>query len=256
MTAKTFGLSAPQPCRVKIFREGGLTLCQNGEGRLIFRHAPLGLPPTYGHGHADALSVLLSWGDTPLLIDPGSGQYNGDQAIRDYFRSTIAHNTVELDGADQAEILGPFLWTQTYECRLNQATPEPWPIIEAEHSGYRERFQRVHRRRIEWPKPSRIEIEDTIVGARGGSFRAALHLGVCRLAQSHDNVVVAYFDNLKLRLRFDRDLDVQLLHGSRSPFGGWRTTVYGDWIPNYTVIFAPRAPNTRYVKTVLEILQA
>lgn len=68
------------------------------KGRLLFRHAQLGLEPTYGHGHADALSILFYWDNTPVLIDLGSGQYNGNQAIRNFFRSTTAHNTIEIGG--------------------------------------------------------------------------------------------------------------------------------------------------------------
>jgi hypothetical protein len=41
----------------------------------------------------------------PVLIDLGSGQYNGNQDIRNFFRSTIAHNTVEIGEESQAKIV-------------------------------------------------------------------------------------------------------------------------------------------------------
>ena len=91
-----------------------MTVMQWNKGKLLFRHSRLGLDNTYGHGHADALSVLFYWDEIPILIDLGSGQYNGDQAIRGFFRSTIAHNTVEIGGENQAEILGPFMWKESY----------------------------------------------------------------------------------------------------------------------------------------------
>ncbi|MFH1294041.1 MAG: alginate lyase family protein, partial [Pseudomonadota bacterium] len=96
--------------QIKTYADGGMTLMKWGKGSLLFRHAPLGSGDTCGHGHADALSVLFHWNNVPILIDLGSGQYNGNQDIRNFFRSTIAHNTIEIGGINQAKILGPFLW--------------------------------------------------------------------------------------------------------------------------------------------------
>ena len=120
------------------YQDGGVTLARRGDGCLLFRHSRLGLEPTFGHGHADALSILLFWKDVPVLIDPGTGRSNGDQRIRNYFRSTIAHNTIEIEGIDQARILGPFMWDRSYECVLNAATESPFPAVEARHDAYRE----------------------------------------------------------------------------------------------------------------------
>jgi len=56
-----------------------------------------------GHGHADALSVQLQVGGHPLLIDPGTSAYAGINNDRDSFRGTAAHNTVQVDGLNQAD---------------------------------------------------------------------------------------------------------------------------------------------------------
>ena len=45
-----------------------------------------------------------------ILADPGTYCYHGEPAWRSYFRSTIAHNTIELDGRNQSSDGGPFLW--------------------------------------------------------------------------------------------------------------------------------------------------
>jgi len=57
---------------------------------------PLGLPPLYAHGHADALSFRLSYGGHEFLIDPGTFCYYTPTLWRWYFRGTAAHNTVRL----------------------------------------------------------------------------------------------------------------------------------------------------------------
>lgn len=63
--------------------------------------APLYMP---GHGHCDGLSFELALDGKPLLVNAGTGQYQGP--LRPYFRSTRAHNTVVIDGEEQSVCWG------------------------------------------------------------------------------------------------------------------------------------------------------
>ena len=54
--------------------------------------------------------VEVRYGGVDVLADPGTYCYHGEPAWRSYFRSTIAHNTVELGGRNQSGEGGPFLW--------------------------------------------------------------------------------------------------------------------------------------------------
>ncbi len=67
------------------------------------------------HAHADALSVELRYGGVDIFADPGTYCYHGEPEWRSYFRSTIAHNTVEVDGQNQSADGGAFLWLQARE---------------------------------------------------------------------------------------------------------------------------------------------
>jgi Heparinase II/III-like protein/Heparinase II/III N-terminus len=61
------------------------------------------------HGHADLTSVALreeNW----IVGDPGTGTYNGDPRVRDYFRSSIAHAVLRVDGEDQLVPHRTFRW--------------------------------------------------------------------------------------------------------------------------------------------------
>ncbi|MCU7495100.1 MAG: hypothetical protein HF314_15195 [Ignavibacteria bacterium] len=59
------------------------------------------------HSHADIFSYELSAADEKIITDSGVFEY-AEGPMRSYVRSTRAHNTVSVDGLDQAECWGSF----------------------------------------------------------------------------------------------------------------------------------------------------
>ena len=53
-----------------------------------------------GHNHADKLSLLI-FNRRKILIDPGRFIYGSNNQWADFRKSTRAHNTISIDGADQ-----------------------------------------------------------------------------------------------------------------------------------------------------------
>jgi hypothetical protein len=53
-----------------------------------------------------------------VLIDPGTFTYVADPRMRDYFRGSAAHNTIRVDGLDQARPVAPFAWDGKPEVRI------------------------------------------------------------------------------------------------------------------------------------------
>lgn len=239
---KTLGSSGcPDYPIVKEYKDGGMTLMLWGHGRLLFRHAPLGLASTFGHGHADALSVLFYWKNTPVLVDLGSGQYNGDQSIRNYFRSTIAHNTVEIGGENQSRILGPFMWDKSYNATMNDARAKvdvsSICCAEASHDGYLDEFSVIHTRRVSWLKPNNLVICDSFTGRDGVGLRGAFHLGCSHSVVQKGNTIEAQYDEFSISFVFPTNLSVKTYNGSNEPFIGWKSTVYGNWTPIDSIVF-------------------
>ena len=140
---------------------------------------PHGYLSIAAHAHADALSVEVRYGGVDVLADPGTYCYHGEPAWRSYFRSTIAHNTVELDGRSQSSEGGPFLWLRHANAReidvQDIGDAAEWT---AEHDGYLSLDPPArHRRCVRLDRASRsVDIVDEISGG-GHDVRVPFHLG-------------------------------------------------------------------------------
>jgi hypothetical protein len=155
----------------RVFPEGGYyvlgaDLGSPGEVRITADAGPLGYLSLAAHGHADALSFTLRIGGEELLIDPGTYDYHRQPRWRAYFRGTAAHNTVRVDGCDQSESGGNFLWTR--HARANQLAWESDERIDrllAEHDGYERLNDPLrHRREMVYDRQQRsLEIIDSFI---------------------------------------------------------------------------------------------
>lgn len=104
-----------------------------------------------GHGHADALSLRLTMDGRRCLVDAGSGVYiSKDPADRNTFRGTGAHNTLRVDGADQAVADEPFSWTRIPATRMEHwVVGKSFTYFVGSHNGYaRLADPVVHRRHV------------------------------------------------------------------------------------------------------------
>ncbi len=169
-------LNDTRPCRA--FPDSGYTVIRGAQNtRLIFDHGPLGMAPLYNHGHADALSILLYKGDEPVLTDPGTYRYNGVPEWRSYFKGTRAHNTVTIDGLDQAVQETGFIWSRPYTiecCSLHENGADI--CIRARHNGYCRLEDPVRHTREIRAEGSSYIITDTFEGSGVHEFELNFHL--------------------------------------------------------------------------------
>lgn len=130
---------AYQPKGSVCYREGGNTILRSNDGRVLIGvdHAALGFGSIAAHGHADALSFQLYVDGMPVFVDPGTYIYHSDLDSRNYYRKTENHNTVSINGKNQSEMLGAFLWGRKANCALIEYTEnEEHIILKAMHDGY------------------------------------------------------------------------------------------------------------------------
>jgi hypothetical protein len=92
------------------FPDGGYLVSKGNGCYLLFDVGEVGQRGRGGHGHHDALSFELALNGSPLFVDPGMPAYTGDVATRNRYRSTFAHNTAVVDGAEQGTLVPEQIW--------------------------------------------------------------------------------------------------------------------------------------------------
>lgn len=86
--------------------DAGYYFFENGPWRLIVDAGAAGPDYIPGHSHCDAMSFELFRNGEPVLVNSGTYAYQCPQ--RHWFRSTEAHNTVQISGVEQSQIWGTF----------------------------------------------------------------------------------------------------------------------------------------------------
>ncbi len=146
--------------------------------QLVVNAGPWGAHPA-GHSHADALSIHLSANEQELLCDPGTFEYCGDGIGRAWFRSTAAHNTLAVDGVDQAEARGPFAWTSQPDTNVGAwILGQGFEVFRGSHNGYaRLQSPVIHERSVVHFKGLGWLLRDVALGSGRHSLDLAWHLG-------------------------------------------------------------------------------
>jgi len=224
------------PLASHAFRDSGFYLLQsghcNGSDRIsvLFDCGQLGFGTIAAHGHADALSFTLRAFGEDILIDPGTFDYFTYPQWRNYFRSTLAHNTMEVDGQDQSVMLGLFLWGKRAAARCLDWQPSATGgMVKGEHDGYRRLDNPVlHRRTLQLDGAQRLlRVTDEVVTTGHHSIRLAFHFSpTCSLEQLDSTAVQITGRNGSATLRLDNMLAVEIFHGNTQPFLGWASKGY------------------------------
>ena len=134
---------------VQVLAETGYAVVREASTKscLIFDCGPLG--PNYqpGHGHCDVLSYELSLQGQRVVVDTGVSTYEPGRE-RHYERSTAAHNTLRIDGEEQAEIWASFrVGSRPRVSPIESGNVDRYLFVRGAHYGYRH-LGIVHTRQV------------------------------------------------------------------------------------------------------------
>lgn len=182
------------------------------------------------HGHADMTSVAVWDGEGRhwLIGDPGTGTYNGELGVRNYFRGSAAHSVLRVDGLDQLEPHRAFRWVHgAVAVAGSPIRIDGTVVMWAAHDAY---GRLTPRRRI----------VRAVALCDGGVTVADWVEGAPTLAQlSVPLALAARWDEQSGLISFEDGSTFQtrgleqawLASGSEVPFQGWWSDTYGSWKP-------------------------
>jgi hypothetical protein len=223
------------------------------EVRLLVDSGPLGYLSIAAHGHADALSFVLNVGDREILVDPGTYSYHTDPAWRRYFRSTRAHNTVEIDGLDQSVQTGNFMWGQHARARCIEfdAGSDLQHFVGEQYGYQRLEDPVVHRREITFDARRQvIEIADILRCEGMHSARRCWHFAEdCEVERVGAGLkVTSGLSQVQLQPIEPVD-DVQFHRGGTAEQGGWVSRRFGHKQAATTVHWQTRITGQTVLRT-------
>lgn len=250
------GVGTPSARR---FDDGGYyvlgdRLGQRDEVRLVVDCGPLGYLGIAAHGHADALSIWLSVGGREFLVDPGTYLYHGAPEWRAYFRGTRAHNTVTVDGMDQSESGGAFLWLRHAQSRCSRFDVAPGQdFFDGFHDGYGRLKDPVTHRRVVARDGRTFRVEDHLACNATHFVENWWHFSEDCVVSVEGGVVSAVNAGSSLRMTLPEGSEaVAVLHGQASPPAGWVSRRYGSKVPATSVRVSRRISGGASWTTVIE----
>jgi uncharacterized heparinase superfamily protein len=223
--------------------ESGYFIFQSSDGqnKCIFDCGKLGPDYQPGHGHCDALSFVWSHQGQRVIVDSGVDDYYRPDEWRAYYRSTRAHNTIEINGKEQSEIWGNFrVGRRAHPFGVQIHDDDALPFVQGSHNGYFSLSEKVqHRRSIGLLREKFLIIFDEIIGEREHDIESFFHFHPD--FQIKDDGLIAIGKNFDvLILPFGNFQQIKKYRGQQNPLQGWFSPEFGTHFPNLVLSFGGR----------------
>jgi hypothetical protein len=224
--------SGPTP--LAHFPHAGVTVFQTPRTYVLVTNGVVGTAGFGNHKHNDQLSFEYHVDGVPLLVDPGTGVYTSDPAIRNRFRGTAFHNTVMIDGVEQNEIRFEWLFRMFETSRPEhlRANEDPTRLeYEGRHHGY-ERLPSpvVHHRQVMLDRASEhLRIVDTFAGSGRHALAWHFHCAPGVTADAGTAGVAIAAGTVRVRLSVPDDVRVTIEDA-------WYSPSYGVMLPTRAIV--------------------
>ena len=165
-----------------------------------------------------------------VIVDSGVDDYYRPDKWREYYRSTKAHNTIEIDGIEQSEIWGNFRVGRRAHPLQVQYSENDLIYMKGAHNGYYHLSDKVvHRRTVTFLDNHILIVFDEITGSKNRSVKSHLHF--------HPDFNMGEMDNFKIIskgnnfdvivLPFGNVQNIIKLRGQDNPIQGWYAPEFG-----------------------------
>jgi len=244
------GVSFRPATRSAAYRDGGFYILRAGDLYVAVRCGDVGIHGRGCHAHNDLTGFELSWGDRPLVVDPGSYLYTADPVERNRFRSTAVHSVLQVDEAEQNEIRADRLFAMVDRARgsvLDWEVGETATALRCRHHGYEALsppVAHVRTLRLDGARDT-LEITDEVDSKSAHDLSWSLPLTECEVEVTEGGAVARWSD---VTLYVDcGSLDATVE-------SGWLSPGYGERVPTPVIRLRGRSqPGRHSVMIVLRV---
>lgn len=151
--------------RSKAYKDSGYYILRNDNVYIIIKCGPNGMNGNGGHTHNDQLSFELNICSKDFIIDLGTYVYTADYRLRNLFRSTSMHNTLQVGNLEQNNFEEKELF------RINNETKAQLlnfnnNYFKGRHYGYKDKVGIIAEREVKL-EDNKIIINDFIIEGPG-----------------------------------------------------------------------------------------
>ncbi|PCI65246.1 MAG: heparinase [Gammaproteobacteria bacterium] len=169
---------------------------------LLINHTEI--QPSYqpGHAHADTLSFELSLLGHRVFVNTGTSQYGlGDERNRQ--RSTLSHNTLNIDNKDSSEVWNGFRVARRAKItEYSYNITEEKQIVSVAHDGYTRIDKSLIHQRMFTSEKGKLVISDSLANANKVNANARYHI--------HPSVKIVKFSDSSAQLKLPNDVVVEV----------------------------------------------
>lgn len=168
--------AGPAAISSKAFERGGFYFLCNPTFHTSIRCGENSMRGHGGHGHNDQLSFELNVLGEDIFIDPGNFVYTADYRMRNRFRSTENHNTLQVERLEQNHFDEMVLFAMNDDTKAETIYFDGIRF-RGRHYGYQAKCGIIHDREITLGDQD-LQICDTLIGEDDRSFVCYLRFHV------------------------------------------------------------------------------
>lgn len=219
-----------KPNYVCSLEASGYYILETDNKKCIIDAGQIGPKYQPGHGHCDALSYELSVRGKPVIVNSGTYGYEKGK-VRDFFRSTRAHNTVMIDDIEQSECWGSFRVAD----RMKRVSGEVFSVKGMPFfvgSGISSSGD-IHTRRMTWVDNNLLLVLESTENQSQQSIKSYIHIHPDLTIRKDEHWRIVRDSNIEASVISIFSDCQALYHGAVE--NGWYSPQFGVKVKNYVL---------------------
>ncbi|MEB2289935.1 alginate lyase family protein [Priestia megaterium] len=226
----TKGKQGKKPGQEMVYADGGTAVFKND----LNNERPLYLLFTSAfhsttHKHADDLSFILNYGKTDFFVDSGKYNYSYTDPYREYFKGTLAHNTVTVDKKSF-----PVTKDQVNKSKISSSEiNKTYSYVTGSHELYK--GVKVSRTLVYLKNTNSILVRDVMESNKNHTYTDIFNIGKdvdVKKSASRVFTLTSKLDQQQIELiQLTKMSTIKNYKGSASPIAGWQSLEFNKKLP-------------------------